>query len=142
MGVLLITEADRRRIAAMIDRARARPVPWERMAPGAVGDDRPIMTLAERVPGLARPPSEGITLGSYTVAFSFEYQPMGLLRHLSAACTRGNQIPNGVVMDRLARAFGFRGDIARAWLEEFSPGRYAVNIVEIAEENPTLRTQQ
>jgi len=142
MGVLIINETLRRLIRAAVARARQRPVPWEAVAAGAVMDDKPTLTLAERVPGFKRPPSEFLTLGTYEAAFSFEYQPAGLLRHLSVACTKRGRVPTEIVVKRIAEEFGFVGAVGRVWLEEFEPGHFAVNVVELVEENPTLRTQQ
>jgi len=143
MGVLIITETHRRRIREMITAARARPVPWETMRPGAVLDDKPVLTLAERVAGIERPPSQHIILGTYRVAFSFEYQPAGLLRHLSVSSERPGKVPTPIVVERIAREFGFY-DCAEqsAWLEEFDPGHYAVNIVELVEPAAHLGTMQ
>jgi len=153
MGILIITEVHRRRIAKMIAAARERPVPWELMAPAAKRDDRPVMTLAERVPGIERPPSQHIILGTYRVAFSFEYQPAGLLRHLSVSSERPGKVPTPAVVDRIAKEFGFEFSSeavvagtstaqGRAWLEEFDPGHYAVNIVELVEPAAHLGTMQ
>jgi hypothetical protein len=132
-GVLLIEAADRERIADMISKARDNPVRWSDIAPYAVNDDKPTLSLNERQSGFTRPPSQFIKLGTYLVAFSFEEQPAGVLRHLSVSCERAGKVPMPIVVECIAKEFGFRGDIARAWLEEFEPGRHAVNIVELVE---------
>jgi len=138
MGVLIITDRDRERIAALVAAARAHPVPWEALAPAAMMSDTPTLTLdevaAKAPPGWKRPTSRGLTLGSYGVAFSFEVQPIGLLRHLSVSCKAPGKLPTPIVVERIAREFGFFDcDARRTWIEEYAPGRHAINVVELAE---------
>jgi len=138
MGVLIIGAPDQKRIDALVAQARAHPVPWEALAPAAIMSDTPTLTLdevaAKAPPGWKRPTSRGLTLGSYDVAFSFEVQPIGLLRHLSVSCAAPGKLPMPFVVERIARAFGFiDGAARRVWIEEYAPGRHAINVVELAE---------
>jgi len=137
LGVLIIGAADQKRIDALVAQARAHPVPWEALAPAAILSDRPMLMIdevaAKAPPGWKRPTPRGLTLGSYDVAFSFEVQPVGLLRHLSVSCKALDKVPMPIVVERIARAFGFTGDVRRVWIEEYAPGRLAANVVELVE---------
>jgi hypothetical protein len=143
MGVLIISVEDQMTIAAAIDEARANPTPWSAVQDVAI-DDRKDPTPGypfkdrrlEAIEELRRKyPTQKLELGTYNVAFSFEEQPAGLLRHLSMAVNNPNstQVPNEPAVRMVAEAFGFTWPPHRGWVEEYEPGRYAVNIVQVEE---------
>src|SRR5215831_3978359 len=107
MSVLYIDDEVRRAIARMVERARARPVPWELMRQCATDDPSFELPLDRRPPGLERPPSEHLRIGKYRVAFSFEEQPAGIFRHLSVSVPRAGKTPHPAAVGLLAQEFGF-----------------------------------
>jgi hypothetical protein len=134
-GVLVISDDDRQRIAEMIRRAREHPIPLETLMAGAINPSKVNVQLADRKPGFERPPSDHMMLGTYRVAFSFECQPVGLVRHLSVSSASIDKVPAPVVVEMIANEFGFGHGPRKFWMEEFDPGHYAVNVIDIAEPN-------
>ena len=73
----------------------------------------------------------------YRCAFSFEQQPGGLSKHLSISVEDRDPaaMPNPIAFDAIAGLFGFDVDNNYAtcvlWIEEYQPGRRAVNIVQL-----------
>jgi hypothetical protein len=132
MGVLIIDDKVKLRVAEMIERARQHPVLLEQLKGGAINDDRHVITLADRKPGHERPPSQHLVLGTYRVAFSIEQQSIGMCRHLSISTMRAGSVPNMPVVDEVTALFGFvEGAPTRTWLEEFDPGHHAVNVLQL-----------
>jgi len=148
-GILVIGEEERERIATMIKRARAKPVKRSVVEQIGMKDPTPEMKLSDR-PSDFQPAQPMISLGTYTVAFSFEEQPSGLIRHLSVSSARRGKVPGVPVIVMIAKEFGFttaatdwlvavaeqREPAAPAppvkfWLEEFDPGHHAVNLIEL-----------
>lgn len=142
--------AERKRIAAAIEAATARPVVWDQVKDSALDDPSPMVTLADRAkaPGVIRPASEHMVLGNIRVAYSHEQQPAGFFRHLSASVRKPGKLPNHIAIAVICREFGFsemicdalasagkkrpeHQVIGRIWLEEFDPGHHAVNVVEL-----------
>jgi hypothetical protein len=75
-----------------------------------------------------------VELGSYLAAISFEEQPAGLFRHISISARDPGKVPNEYVAKMVLEAFGFSGYPLtrpnRVWVEEYGPGRMAINFVE------------
>ena len=133
MSVLVIGRRERHRIDEMKKRASRRPIPLEIVRKGSA-DPTPTLMLKDRKPGFERPPSEHMMLGSYRVAFSFEHQLFGLCRHLSVSAPKAGTAPPPVIVEMIAKEFGFREfppSLGRVWLEEFDPGHMAINVVEL-----------
>jgi hypothetical protein len=144
MGVLFIGENEQKAIAEAIRQARVKPMPFEVMRQLAVDDrDNPTITLKldergnpDRIAAIrAEYPSYPVQLGTYVVAVSFEEQPAGLMRHISIAARDPGKAPNEHVAKMVLEAFGFSGYPPirpyRVWVEEYEPGRVAVNFVEL-----------
>jgi hypothetical protein len=139
MSILVINAQNRAAIAEAIAVARAQPIPWDELRTVADASDTPTLLLADRKPGVRpireRYPPQNVMLGTYRCAVSFEYQPIGLCKHLSVSSARKGKVPGPEVMTAAALEFGFSGmpprRPGRIWLEEFEPGWHAVNIVEL-----------
>lgn len=142
--LLLLDARARDQIQRAIEQARARPLPWQQMKEHVVDDRaKPTNTLllSERKPGFRRPiePVNVLIPNGYRCAISFEQQPAGLCRHLSISVDAPGQMPNVPAVEMIAKAFGFtlaeglKVPVGRAWVEEFEPGQYAINIVQVAE---------
>jgi hypothetical protein len=140
MSVLFIGPDETDQIEAAVAAARARPTPWEVLQ--QVGQPIPDhLKLEDRHAGVedARRayPSHHVMLGTYHCAISFEYQRERLFRHLSVSSANPNMVPGEAVIDMVSRAFGFSGwppsRPYNVWVEEYEPGRNAVNLVELAD---------
>lgn len=120
--------------------ARLHPVPWSVLQSGALSDPGPALALADRPDGWQRPPSQHVMIPiGYHIAISFEEQPAGLCRHLSVSIENPNPrypLPYPIAVAQLAKACGFRHwppSPGRVWREEFAPGQWAINVLEIEE---------
>ncbi|MCK1670366.1 hypothetical protein [Bradyrhizobium sp. 150] len=154
MSILVIGEAEQQEIISAIAVARARPTPWAKLKVIADGNEGPTLDLKDRkhadlVETIHREyPSQCVKLGTYEAAISFEEQPAGLMKHLSVSSARRGRVPGPEVMQMVCEAFGFDETVcramggerasvlkperaARAWVEEFAPGRHAINVVEL-----------
>ena len=147
MGILFIGEDERQAIEQAVSAARAKPMPWSVMREVVIDDhDHPTDTLtlgereqqvdANRLAEIKREyPSHFVQLGTYVVAISFEEQPSGLMRHLSIASSDANKAPNEHAVAMAVKAFGFSAwppvRPYRVWIEEYEPGRTAINLVEL-----------
>lgn len=69
----------------------------------------------------------------YRVAIGFENQPPGLCLHISMSSPKKGKVPRPEAVGMVLEAMGVEGQPARAWLEEFEPGRYAPNLVFLVE---------
>lgn len=139
MSVLIIGEKERVMIIEAVARARRRPIPIADLkkygfAPGEKGD----LTLSDRKPGWVRPSSQHVAIPvGYHAAISFEEQPSGIAMHLSVSVDREDPrlLPGLPQVIAIAAAFGmdyqWAEDHGMVWLEEFAPGRKAVNVVTI-----------
>jgi hypothetical protein len=92
------------------------------------------LRLADRKPGyVERPLSQQVIIPhGFRAAFSIEEQPGGLVRHLSVSVDEGadQRMPNPMQFEMIAAEFGFTS-FDQGWTEEFDPGRWAVNVVEL-----------
>jgi hypothetical protein len=105
--------------------------------------------IADRPPGSIRPQSYNVLIPvGYRAAFSFEEQPAGLVRHLSVSVDtkKPGDCPSIPAMQMIASAFGIEWSLdsgdARVWLEEFEPGKYAVNLIAVIDSDQPARTVQ
>jgi hypothetical protein len=133
MAMLLIGEAEQKRIAEMIIDARAHPIPLEVVRAGAA-PDKPVIKLEERKPGLERPPSQHMIFpGGFRAALSVEEQPGGLYSHLSISVIRDQPgaVPSWQAVSMIAQAFNVPFPADRMWMEEFDPGEFAVNLLSL-----------
>lgn len=138
--VLLITVAVRAAILEAIDRARAEPVPLDvAMALRIADQSKTEVKLSDRRPDAPeRPPTQNLLIpDGFEVAFSFEQQPMGLVRHLSVALHDApGKYPSPEAVAMIAREFGFGAlppKYGKIWLEEVRPDHSAVNVAELCE---------
>ena len=135
MSFLPITPEVVASIAAIIERARAKPVTWAQAKPSAVPFTTDL-TLEARKGMPAIQAREQIEIGSYRCAFSVEEQPAGICWHLSVSVPRPGRVPSPEAMTAIAELFGFGpilkpGSEVRLWLEEFEPGHRAINVLEV-----------
>lgn len=142
---LIIGAKEANEIRAAYAKARANPIPWERLQTQIVPQQSvDVLTLDNRKPGQenARPPSEQILIPyGYRMAISFERQPAGLLAHFSFSVEAPGKLPNPVAVEMMLDIIG-GFDLRkcdRQWTEEFlldgKPGGLAINLVFMVEPN-------
>jgi hypothetical protein len=140
MSVLIIDEEEKAAIAEAMRKAREHPIPLNVLMDVAVADETDTLdsTTPKRMEFLRKYTSQQIMLGTYRAAFSYEYQPAGLFKHLSVSSHKKGKVPGVEVMKMIMEEFGFSGiplkKMGRMWTEEFEPEWHAVNVVEITEE--------
>lgn len=68
----------------------------------------------------------------YSVTYSLERQPPGILRHISIAVEKINKTPNPAAVDMILQAFGMQPFAASlsVWVEDLDGGFKAVNVVQ------------
>jgi hypothetical protein len=129
-----------RRIRQAVRSAERHPIPLEviraaaveHLEAGETDQHRPVM-LADRKAGYERPPSQHVIIPfGFRASISFEQQPAGLVRHLSVSVDEGRdgRLPSFTHVRMIANAFGFLSWDSW-WEEEFEPGRFAVNVIEL-----------
>ncbi len=128
----MINDKTRKEIANMVARAKARPIPLETLMQFAI-DTRQTNVLAfEYRPDVSeRPPSECIMLGDISVNFSVEEQPAGFVNHLSLMVGDGTRFVSWPIVAELIEEFGMHWPADDAWVEEVSPGAYAVSLIQL-----------
>lgn len=130
MSFLPINDEVRAAVAAVIERASAKPMPWASLKAGIMPDG-PTLSLADRPADWHRSHKpEQIQIGSFRCAYSVEEQPAGFCRHLSVSVSRPGFLPQPEIMAMITSLFGFTG-ISRTWIEEFEPGHHAMNVIEL-----------
>jgi hypothetical protein len=153
MRALLLNAEICRAIDAAVDAARATPVSWETFKTmiGSIDQNTVSVALKDRPPNFKRPPAHHVLIPvGFRAAISFEDQPAGLVRHLSISVesNAAGAIPNIPSILAVAKAFGFilpegLESIDRVWTEEYEPGKWAVNLLQLDHEReaPTERRQ-
>jgi hypothetical protein len=134
MAILLIGETEAKRVAEIVAYAKTHPVVFDTIREGAVPRTG-TLKLADRKPGFERPPSQNIVFpGGYRAAFSIEEQPPGLCSHLSISVegrAKKGMMPSPEAVQMICEAFGVPYPADRAWMEEFDPGEFAINLVSL-----------
>src|ERR1700751_5180178 len=130
MSVLVFSDKIREDIAQAITKALANPVPWEALQSVATLTPKNNMEYDEERQKKADEiyrlyPSQSLMLGNVRVAFSFEYQPTGLYRHISFSIHRKGKVLDFLPSQELVKAFGFTGlppsNPHSVWTEEYEP---------------------
>jgi hypothetical protein len=142
MAILLLGNEEKVAIDRAIKRARKRPLPFDLGRRMALPDQFTVK-LADRRPGAPsreqhhRPEQVLIPIG-YRAMVSFEEQPAGMCMHLSISVERDDpsKMPSVEAVAMIAEAFGIIPAEAKVWLEEYEPGRHAVNIVKLVTPTP------
>lgn len=141
MGILIITEEDEAAIAAMVKEAKLHPLPMQIVETYGVTQSKARLGLKDFDPRSDEVrqeyPVNQMQLGTYRVAFSYEEQPAGYVRHISMSAYTSDKgdVPNNHAMNMVAQAFGFSSfpptGNSKVWLEEYQPGRWAINMIEL-----------
>jgi hypothetical protein len=66
----------------------------------------------------------------YRCAYSIEEQPAGLFKHLSISVDSKGKLPMPEAVQLIAVHFGVM-PIASAWIEQFEPDHFAVNVISL-----------
>jgi hypothetical protein len=139
MQVLIIGDDEAAQIEEALRRARAEPVSLDWCKDHAVDANLTAIDFetAQRALKGESTRSQCVTIPhGFHACISFEQQPLGLMRHLSISYGEDDQVPSPRSVATLAIAFGFSffpPKIGTLWIEEFRPGRRAINVLELAE---------
>lgn len=71
----------------------------------------------------------------YRIVFSIEVQNPGKMRHLSMSVDEDGKLPNPVAVQEIMKATGFTNELENCLvkLEDISPTRQAINVMEVIE---------
>jgi hypothetical protein len=131
---LIIDDLVRTMIKAALARALENPIPFEALREHASLAATRDLKLADRKPGLIRPPLMHVAIPiGFRAAISVEEQPAGMVRHLSVSADRPGRIPHPTAVVMIAEEFGMLPPFDALWLEEFDPGHQAVNVLKLIE---------
>lgn len=72
----------------------------------------------------------------YKIVFSIELQPAGKVRHLSMSVDEDGKLPNPGVVGEIMKLIGFDNEMedCTIYMEDISPVRKAINVLEVAKE--------
>jgi hypothetical protein len=126
MSVLLIGEAERAKIANLIEIAKLNPIdPQE--AQHAADANREAFRVFMRTVSIDLPVG-------FRATFTYETQPFGLAAHLSVSIDKISRVPVPAVVDMIAREFGMRPILEEKdimiWVEDLETGHKAVNVLQ------------
>lgn len=148
--LMLINQDVRAAIQAAIDRATKKIVPREVLERSNIAPpDGSTIPYEERIRHEADFKEWGgktveIPFG-YSACFTIENQPPGLTRHISVSIDgEPGACPSKPAMNAIAEAFGFILDDDSnlcVFLEEYEPGRYAVNYAQLITAPTTEKKQ-
>ena len=136
MTVFMISPDDQAQLRQAAAHVRKHPAPWSKIKHGVTSDKAEI-TLADRegLPDVKREIVNVMLPFGWRVAISCEEQPAGILLHISMNSPADGRVPNQHAMLMLVEALGHKeDDIASAWIEEYEPGKRAVNMLIVLEE--------
>jgi hypothetical protein len=143
MAVMMIGKLEKAAIAMAIERARKHPTPLDVIRASAV-KDKLVVKLTDLKPGFEKPmKTEQVLIPvGYRANVSFEEQPVGICMHLSISAERDDpkSMPSVEAIRAIAQEFGINFTEARLqglmWMEEYEPGRHAVNLVKVVTPTP------
>lgn len=133
--MLILDEEVVKATAEDVAKARLKPTPWN---PKNVYPEHGAETITLEERGEFKPVRETVCREldmGFRCAFSFEEQPGGLFRHLSISVDVRGNLPNPTACVAICELYGFARDgKIKFWREEYQPGYFAVNFVQLAEE--------
>jgi hypothetical protein len=137
MSTLLLDEETLNSIAYAIDKARKNVIPLDVVKEKALAKEKSTLELKDRPPGYEplRSSEQVLIPFGYRAAISFEHQPLGLCRHLSISIEKDpGTMPGVEAVKIIADHFGISFEDSNKWVEEYEPGRYAINLVSLDQE--------
>lgn len=126
MTVFVIDSTAVQTLTALKERAEERPISLEDM-------ERMSEAFAEGRPYTVIPEDQTITLPmGWTVTFTHENHPSGLVRHMSMASPNRSRVPLPMALEMVMEHLGFTQKLEHCmtWFEPLNEGD-AVNVVEI-----------
>lgn len=139
---LIINDEIVKQLLELKAKASQHPISWDILQKHAFADQgKRKVELSDRVvpPDKSdRPASFTLDIPQgYTVALTYEEQPVGLLAHVSVSVETEGRAPSPEAMKMITDALGYEA-WDKVWLEEFRPGHYAVNVISIVEIAPEM----
>ncbi len=136
---LVLGEEQRELIRYSLAMAREKPVSLDYVIANRLPNESKVVSYRDK-PTCERPPSVMFELPvGFTVAISIEEQPAGRCKHLSVSVDAKGALPPPAAFRMIAAEFGMDCEQGLMWIEEFAPGRSAVNLVTLDE--PTDETK-
>lgn len=133
MRALIINAEVKEDIRKLKEIAHAHPISIKEVMGAAIHPkDTFNLKLGDREPGYKPVMVDWIWIQhGYRVAYSVEEQPTGMCAHLSISVDKKGKLPHPVAVNEIAKEFGIdmEKDKITGWVEEFGPGREAVNVV-------------
>lgn len=124
MRILLIDDAIRARIAAIIEYAEANVIPI---------DEQLDVKNGELPPAGDNKAYRCIIPDGFRVIYTIEEHPQGKVRHLSMSVNVEGNCPSPEAVSMIMKEFGFktRLAVAKVYLEDIGPNHKAVNVLEM-----------
>lgn len=121
---LIIDESVRESIGSLLTYAEKNPITMDYLLDQKNGEERP--------PGDFQEYTRILPFG-YRVVFTLELQPAGKVRHLSISVDEDGKLPNEIAVQEIMTLIGFQKQLrgCRVHLENISPKRQAINVIEI-----------
>jgi hypothetical protein len=120
---MVINPAVQERAREILALAELRPIPLE---------VHQLLAAGEPIPkGIYDDFTMRVPMG-FTVIFTHETQPVGLLKHLSMSVDLANRVPHPEAVRLLLEEFGFatRLEDCIVWQEDCGGGHTAINVIE------------
>jgi len=140
MTAFMFGPKEKAALQAAQEQARQNPITAEIVNRGYnIGEFNGDLSLADRTelakrgtPAM-RPSSEHVMLpNGFSVAITYEDQPCGMCLHMSMSSPKRGKVPTPEAVTLVLDALGLARPIDECeavWLEEFEPGRKAVNVL-------------
>jgi hypothetical protein len=121
---LLIDSDLTAQIYSLVEYAEKNPINMDYLLDQKNGEEKPPGDYAEY--------TRNLPFG-YRVVFTIELQPAGKIRHLSMSVNEDGKLPNEFAVQEIMKLIGFKKEIrdCRVHLEDISPKRKAINVLEI-----------
>jgi hypothetical protein len=126
MRLLVIDSNIREKIAALVKYAEENPVSIDELLDTINKQAKPVGDFSQHTLNLPF---------GYRLVYSIEEQPKGRIRHLSMSVNEDEKLPNIEVVKEVLKIIGFKNELENCMikLENISPKRQAVNVLEIIE---------
>lgn len=111
-------------IRSLVEYAEKNPITMDYLLDQKNGEEPPPGDFSEY--------SRNLPFG-YRIVFTIELQPAGKVKHLSMSVDEDDKLPNEYTVQEIMRLIGFKNELrkCRVALEDISPKRKAVNVLEV-----------
>jgi hypothetical protein len=126
MRPFIIDDKLKTQIASLVAYAEKNPVSMDELLDTVNKQAKPVGDFSQHTLNLPF---------GYRIVYSIEEQPKGKIRHLSMSVNEDEKLPNEFVVREVMKLIGFKNELENCMvkLENISPKRQAVNVLEIIE---------